>query len=92
MLAVVVAAETPEQLHQRVLADQAVQVAVAAQTLRHHGLEIMELPTLEAVAVEVDFCHLIRVQHQAQEDQASLSSRSTNKDIHAKQSLSILWN
>jgi hypothetical protein len=54
----------------------------------HRLPEYQVPPTQEAVEEVLE----IMPEVAAQEDLALSSSRSTNKDIHAKQSLSILWN
>jgi hypothetical protein len=60
---------------------------MAEMALEVQTQEVQE-QLIEEVAAVVEVILLVVIT----EDPVSSSSRSTNKDIHAKQGLSILWN
>jgi hypothetical protein len=74
----------------------AVQVQVVQAVARLEEITLLHLLLLQLTLAAVEVEAVVEVlAHHAQEVLAALESslsRLTNKDIHAKQSLSILWN
>jgi hypothetical protein len=70
---------------------RALEELVAVAMVPLEARQVLLVQQIQAVEVVVEL-QLHQVMQEAQVVLESLSSRLTNKDIHAKQSLSILWN